>query len=111
MSIVDDGTNNPTFSYPATAMSGWVCESVQGNQGMNNSSSQGQIFYAAITQNGVQPPQPYAVYPVQNCLMPEGVAGNGSTVPGYKPPKVWSGLAAIEDDMTADTSTKCQNHH
>jgi len=112
MSIVDDGTNNPTFSYPTTAMSAWLCQSLQGqlppnqctpltqqnqNYCPNNSSPQGQIFYAAITANGNTPLAPYTIYGVRNCGGPEGVGAAGSDVPGY--PDDPSGFSAIESDM------------
>jgi len=97
-SIVDQGTGaTPTFTYGSTAVSGWLCRSVK-NDGHppydcaghnndnpnfcpNNSSPQGQIFYANIGSSN-QPPN-YAVYAVDNCGNAEGVpTGN---VPGYMP--------------------------
>jgi hypothetical protein len=117
-SIVDDGTNNPTFSYPTTAMAGWLCQSVQNNnlctggsgqdggQGgspsndcPNNSSTQGEIFYAKLTSNPNQLPQSnYSVYAVQGCSGPEGV--EDGTVPAVVIKGViQGGTAAIENDM------------
>jgi len=97
-SIVDQGTGPvPTFSYPNTAMSGWLCRSVS-NGSPNNSSSQGQIFYANIGVSN-SPPK-YAVYAVDNCDTAEGV--EKGTVPGFysadfqTTPK---GFDAITDDM------------
>lgn len=95
MSIVDGGPNSPTFSYPTTAMTAWLCQSVANSQNLdcsqsqnfnycpNNSSSQGQIFYQAITANGVTPTAPYTIYAVENCPTSEGVATTSTTVPGY----------------------------
>jgi hypothetical protein len=95
-SVVDQSTGGvPTFNYPSTAMSGWLCRSVansgnppypcaannnnNGNYCPNNSSPQAQIFYANIGQNN-SPPN-YAVYAVDNCVHAEGVEqGN---VPGF----------------------------
>ena len=84
---MDDGTNNPVFTYPHTAMAGWVCRSISGQKTQsecsqhydwlhcpNNSSSQGQIFYAAVTANGAQPSN-YAVYAVDGCTGSEAVGG------------------------------------
>jgi hypothetical protein len=111
MSIVDDGTNSPTFSYPTTSMTGWLCQSVQnqnqcvGGEGgspqddcPNNSSPQGQIFYAAITANQVVPQSHYAVYAVKDCGTAEGVGAGGSFVPGYGTNGL-NGFSAIETEM------------
>lgn len=106
-SIVDDGTNNPVFSYPTTAMAGWLCRSVVPNNDYNcttnynwkycanNSSPQGQIFYAAITAGGAQPTN-YNIYAVDGCVGAEGV-GQGN-VPGYGNGSL-TGLKAVEQDM------------
>ncbi len=66
-SIVDQGTGaTPTFTYSNTAMSAWLCRSVANQQTAqncseyyvkydnycpNNSSPQGQIFYAQVAAN------------------------------------------------------------
>jgi hypothetical protein len=73
----------PTFNYLSTGMSAWLCRSVASGTGSpNNSSPQGQIFYANIGQSN-SPPN-YAVYAVDNCDGSEGVdAGN---VPGFYAP-------------------------
>jgi hypothetical protein len=99
-SIVDQGQGaTPTFSYPSTAMSAWLCRSVIPADGLpNNSSPQGQIFYANIGQ-GNSPPN-YNVYAVDNCTNPEGVGGGN--VPGYQT-TIFNGHVlgqmAITDDM------------
>jgi hypothetical protein len=109
-SIVDDGTNSPVFSYPHTAMAGWVCRTILSQETQqqcsaaynqkycpNNSSSQGQIFYAAVTANGAQPSN-YAVYPVDGCSGAEGVAGGTLSLNGQP------GNQAIEQDMAGTAS-------
>ena len=48
MSIVD-GTDNPSFSYPQTAMAGWMCSNIAGSQ--NNSAAQGEFFYEQFTNS------------------------------------------------------------
>jgi hypothetical protein len=67
-SIVDQSTGaTPTFTYTylSTATSAWLCRSVaQGDGQPNNSSPQGQIFYAQIGQSN-SPPH-YDVYAVDN---------------------------------------------
>jgi len=117
-SIVDQSSGGAgqgavaTFNYPNTAMSGWLCRSVVSNPNYNcaangnansnycpnNSSPQGQIFYANIGSNN-SPPH-YAVYAVDNCSNAEAV-GSGN-VPGYLP-QIFNGtvqgLTAITDDM------------
>ena len=93
-SIVDDGTNNPVFSYPHTAMAGWLCRTVQSGQTMNNSSAQGQYYYSTITANGAQPSN-YAVYSVDSCYKGEGVAAGTVSALSNE-----AGLDAIKYDMT-----------
>ena len=70
----------PTFTYLGTGMSGWLCRSVESGTGSpNNSSPQGQVFYANIGQSN-SPPN-YGLYAVDNCEGSEGVdTGN---VPGF----------------------------
>jgi hypothetical protein len=104
MSIVNGGSGT-TFSFPKTAMSGWLCESVyQGNlcsqhpgltYCMNNSSSEGQLFYTAVANAG-PPVQPFKVYPVTTCDDAEGVSGPDAQVPGINNE---NGLTAISNDM------------
>ena len=89
MSIVD-GTNNPSFFYPQTAMAGWLCSNVATEQ--NNSAAQGEFFYEQF----VTPWQTagYSLTRIDNCSGTEGV-GNGVTPQGVK------GLTAISQDMIA----------
>ena len=104
-SIVNQSTGGqgqppvPTFSYPGTAMSAWLCRSVASGFGQpNNSSPQGQIFYAQAGATG--PQQPYAIYAVDGCHYSEEV-GDGN-VPGYQPGIFnghVNGLTAVPDDM------------
>jgi hypothetical protein len=123
-SIVDDGTNGPTFSYPHTAMGAFLCRTLQSEKTecsgshfdqmhcANNTSEQGQIFYAAITANNVHPLQYYAIYAVDKCLGPEGVSDNStSVVPGFTALSNPTGFAAIEWDMINDLVNGCVNHH
>jgi hypothetical protein len=140
-SIVDQSTGGatqgavPTFIYPKTSISGWLCRSVvddvngvsyncatlvngnpNGNSNLcpNNSSSQGELFYDAVGSAAQQPPH-YAVYAVDNCVTAEGVtAGN---VPGYQQllynGKV-DGFDAIEYDMVGlspNINPECTRRH
>jgi hypothetical protein len=115
-SIVNDGTGSPTYSYPKTAMTAWLCQSVfdgntcVGGQGgtpqdfcPNNSTSQGQIYYAKMTSGGNLPVESFNVYAVQNCDGPEGVAGTDPTVAALGN---LNGTVAIENDMLA----QCVKH-
>jgi hypothetical protein len=115
-SIVNDGSNSPVYSYPNTAMSGWLCQSVDqstapctggwsqdnGQNGTpqdscpNNSSSQAEIYYAKLTSDPNNLPKAaYNIYAVQNCDGPEGVDSPNSTVPALGT----DGRDAIEQDM------------
>lgn len=105
-SIVDQGTGaTPTFTYPSTAMSAWLCRSLKnqytnctGNNYNydfcpNNSSPQGQIFYEQIGQTNSPPI--YNIYAVDQCFGPEGAPqGNVSALPGNP-----YGQTAIQQDM------------
>jgi hypothetical protein len=116
-SIVDDGTNSPTFTYPNTAMSGWLCRSVSNphnincatnfnpNYCPNNTSPQGQIFYAQIGSSN-SPPH-YDVYAVDQCNGPEGVTSGN--VPGVTSNP--TGLIAIEQDMAGGNILPAQCFH
>ena len=117
--IVETAVNNPTFSYPNTAMAAWLCRSLQNPGGpmycaahtgdavhcLNNTPSQGQIFYGKITFGNIVPPKPYAVYAVDGCDKAEGVT-NSRNVPGFTP-NTLDGFDAISTDMKA----KCVNNH
>jgi hypothetical protein len=115
-SIVNDGTNHPTYSYPKTAMTAWLCQTVYdgsqcvGGQGgtptddcPNNSSPQGEIFYEKLTSDGIAPVAHYAIYAVQSCNGSEGVDGPNATVPALNN---LDGSDAIEQDMMAQCPAK-----
>lgn len=97
----------PTFSYPSTAMSGWLCRTLLKTDPIcpdpadyfgcpNNSSPQGQIFYSVVIPGTA----PFSVYSVDSCSGPEGVTGGtvSGLAPQYQniaPP----GETAVENDM------------
>jgi hypothetical protein len=95
MSIVD-GSIGPNFSYPKTAMAGWLC-----SNGLNNSAAQGEFFYQKFT-NPSQVAN-YSVTRIDNCYGPEGVS-LGTTPQGEL------GLDAITADMTS-TVAGCIKRH
>jgi len=115
-SIVDQGTGAaPAFTYSHTAMSGWLCRSVANQQSAqncstnyvhydeycpNNSSPQGEVFYAQIGQSN-SPPS-YNVYAVDSCAGPEGATSSGATVtalPLGPPNSYQDGYDAVKYDM------------
>jgi len=128
-SIVDQppatGGPTPTFTYPQTAMSAWLCRPPIQNQNPNcaannynnsnvcpnNSSTQGQIFYQNIPSGTSN----YSLYAVDQCQTAEGVAAGN--VPGYQA-QVFGGtikgLLAITYDMIGYESViapQCVRRH
>ncbi|MGA2697016.1 MAG: hypothetical protein ABSE92_13215 [Terriglobales bacterium] len=102
MSIVD-GLTDSTFTYPQTAVAGWLCSNTSvmcGSQPcQNNSAAEGQYFYVQIS-GAVKP---FNVYRVDQCSGQEGVES------GFLPPpkQTESGFTAIETDM----ETNCKLNH
>ena len=125
-SIVDQSTGQsgqgaiPTFSYPSTAMSAWLCSNVDNqppscsgshynyNVCPNNSSSQGEIFYSQFT--AANAPPVFNVYAVNNCGGPEGVP-QGAVPYLSSGELVMSGVSAIEQDMAGGVNTPAQCFH
>lgn len=95
MSIVD-GTDDPSFSYPQTAMAGWLCSNVDTVQ--NNSAAEGEFFYEQFTS--FRQTAGYSVTRIDHCEGTEGVS-QGVTPQGVE------GLTAISQDMIAG----CFNRH
>jgi hypothetical protein len=95
MSIVD-GTNGPSFSYPQTAMAGWLCSNA-----LNNSAAEGQIFYQQFSTRAQT--SGYSVTRVDGCAGAEGL-GTGTTPSGE------IGFIAISSDMT-DSVAGCIKRH
>ncbi|HVI07389.1 MAG TPA: hypothetical protein VND65_03745 [Candidatus Binatia bacterium] len=106
MSIVNTAlSQQPSFSYPNTAMSGWLCQNLtSGNPAENNSAPQGQLFYF----NFQDPSQMLSVNAVTNCPMNEDVEQGSVTYSGQSyGPDGSSSLpspAAIVKDMTIDNT-------
>lgn len=116
-SIVDQNAGaTPTFNYPNTAMSGWLCNVVSNpnkiNCGSNyqydycpnNSSPQGQIFYANITS--ANSPRAYNVYSVDACHGPEGAPQGTVSYLGNEPAQT-----AIEEDLAGGNGVTAQCAH
>lgn len=122
-SIVNGGTPAGVYSYPNTAMTAWLCQTVDQPAGMactggnaygqggmpqnscpNNSTSQAEIYYAKLTSDPNNLPQaPYNIYAVQNCAGPEGVDSPTSMVAALNN---LDGGDAIEADMIK----QCMKH-
>jgi hypothetical protein len=95
MSIVD-GTSEPNFSYPKTAMAGWLC-----SNGLNNSAAQGEFFYQKFTNHSQV--SDYSLTRIDRCAGAEGV-GSGITPQGKL------GFDAVTADMTSPV-TGCRKRH
>ena len=95
MSIVD-GITGPSFSYPQTALAGWLC-----SNGVNNSAAEGQFFYRQFT-TAAQTAE-YSVTRVNGCSGSEGVEA-GTTALGQ------NGFVAISSNMT-DPVAGCIKRH
>jgi hypothetical protein len=95
MSIVD-GTTGPSFSYPKTAMAGWLC-----SNGLNNSAAEGEYFYQKFSNNSQV--ADYSVTRINNCAGAEGVSA-GTTPQGKL------GLDAITADMTSPVAGCIKRH-
>jgi hypothetical protein len=103
MSILNPNVTTQQLSFPATSMDAWLCGSVDGgSEPMNESSSQGWLFYQQAT-NWLTGSTPF-VNAVTNCNGPEGVYGTNAV--GYD--GVVDGVGAlIEKDMV----NQCTQHH
>lgn len=95
MSIVD-GSTEPSFSYPKTAMAGWLC-----SNGLNNSAAEGEFFYSEFTNHSQV--ADYSVTRIENCEGSEGVS-SGTT------PRGKLGLDAITADMTSPLAGCIKRH-
>jgi hypothetical protein len=106
MSIVDfTETQQPSFNYPNTAMSAWLCESTADGVTPNNSAPQGELFYLQFTSLSQLPANAYTVNAVINCPdNPENV--DGGTVAATNQ----NGMAAIVADMTTGVAACTKRH-
>lgn len=108
MSIVNFPTTGqqPSFSYPRTAISGWLCQSVSNLDfdKWNNSAPQGQLFFQNFTS--ASDTAILSVNGVNNCLSNEYVESGSLTYAGtaYGPPNPLPAYEAIIKDMTTDNA-------
>jgi hypothetical protein len=96
-SIVD-GTPNANFSYPQTAVSGWLCAPAAEQ---NNSAAQAQYFYEQIL--GPSQVAQYSVNRIEGCTSDEDI-WNGTTTSGS------SGFTSSVADML-DPVAGCVKRH
>lgn len=87
MSIVD-GTDDPVFNYPTTAMAGWLCSNDNSEQ--NNSAAEGEFFYQQFTNSNQT--AAYSVTRINSCQGVEGVSGG-------ELPDGQNGFDAISNNM------------
>ncbi len=106
MSVVDfTSSQQPTFNYPNTAMSAWLCEFTDSGVPENNSSPQGQLFYQQFTSQS-QAGNSLTVNAVTNCPSVEGALSG--TPPAYTGQTV--GYKAVLNDMTLGTGACVKRH-
>ena len=96
------GTQTPSFNYPNTAMSAWLCGAVVSGV-YNNSAAEGQLFYEKFTGQS-QAGNSLTVNGV-TCPTREDVEnGSVTNINGtYYPPL--DGYQALIDDMTTGTGS------
>jgi hypothetical protein len=100
MSILyNQGTQQPSFTYSATGLSAWECETVQSGYQINNATAQGQLYWAEFTNSSQF--NSLSVNAVTACSSSEGVY-NGTVAASGK-----LGSADILDDMVAN----CKSRH
>jgi hypothetical protein len=103
----------PSFSYPNTPISGWLCQSVSNTPPVpNNSAPQGQIFFNQFQS----PTQALSVNAVTSCPSSENIEGGIVYYDGtyYGPPPTYANPSykAIIADMTTATGTgACTARH
>lgn len=103
MSILSSSVTSRQLSYPNTSMNAWLCANVYDNEEpMNNSSSQGWLFYSYSGVNFM--PNNWKVNAVSNCDGPEAVMGTDATGPDGV---TGDAFALITNDMV----NQCKPHH
>jgi len=97
------GGQTPSFNYPKTTMTAYLCENPAApGITLNNVTEQGQLYYAQFT-NQSQADNNLSVYAVTNCPSIEGTFGAGTDV-------VYNNDQASVD-MVNDMKTFCTSNH
>ncbi len=103
MSILTSSVTSQQLSFPSTSMHAWLCANVyQGYGPMNNSTSQGWLFYSDSRVNFMSGS---IVNPVTNCDGSEAVMGQDATAVDSQG-VVTPAFTLITKDMVA----KCIHH-
>jgi hypothetical protein len=98
--LYNGGTQQPSFNYPKTTISAWLCDTVKTGVQSNNAPSQGQLYWAEFTSL-TQAGNSLSVNAVENCPETEDVIGGTLEVNPSE-----SGQTAIDQDMTAECVSK-----
>jgi hypothetical protein len=111
MSIVDQpAQNDATFSYPHTAVNGWLCSDNShitnqscniNNPNQNNSAAQGYLFYQKV--HAATPATPLQVYRVDSCQGPIGEGVDGGRIPALN-------CLMGHDEIVSDMVSNCTTH-
>jgi hypothetical protein len=99
--LYNGGTQQPSFSYPKTAISAWLCASVKLGVQVNNAAPEGQLYWAEFTQSSQI--KALTVNAIIDCPNTEDVIGSGATIADGSE----SGFNAILNDMTT-LPNRCQ---
>jgi len=104
MSILyDQGTQQPSFNYPSTTISAWLCATTAPGVVVNNAGSQGQLYWAKFT-NMSQAGGSLSVNGVVGCPTSEGVLGGTVAATGHP------GSVDVLADMKDNTIGCLQRH-
>lgn len=98
--LYNGGTQQPSFNYPKTTISAWLCDTVHSGVQPNNAASQGQLYWAQFTSYS-QADGSLTVNAIENCPQTENVVGGTDNLTGQ------TGEQAIDSDM----QTECQPNH
>jgi hypothetical protein len=99
------GTQQPSFNYPHTAISAWLCETVAPGVPVNNSAAQGQLYWANFTSS-TQAGSSLSVNAVTSCPETEDVLDGTVAATGH------TGSVDILSDMAdLSNSNRCMPRH
>lgn len=101
--LYNGGTQQPSFNYTNTAISAWLCETVNPGVQVNNAASQGQLYWAQFTSTS-QAGNSLSVNAVTGCPSTEDVLDGTVAETGRL------GSVDILTDMTSGTTSCSQRH-
>jgi hypothetical protein len=97
------GTQQPSFNYANTAISAWLCETVNPGVQANNAASQGQLYWAQFTSTS-QAGNSLSVNAVTGCPTTEDVLDGTVAATGNL------GSTDILTDMNSGVTGCVQRH-